>query len=111
MVLYAVAQQVTFQTFLATYPLAGGVIRVVIVKRSAQMFAGNPLEWVEFFCTDPKVSATTIIEAVADRSPIEQDFHDVKDVHGAGHQQVRNVWCNIACWNLCLWLHTMIELW
>jgi len=111
MVLYGVAQQVTFKTFLATYPPAGGVIRVVIVKRSAQLFADNPLEWVAFFCTDPTVSAATIIEAVADRSAIEQNFHDVKEVHGAGQQQVRNVWCNVACWNLCLWLHTIVELW
>jgi hypothetical protein len=47
----------------------------------------------------------------ADRSAIEQNFHDVKEVHAAGEQQVRNVWCNVACWNLCLWLHTMVELW
>ena len=52
-----------------------------------------------------------IIEAVSDRSAIEQNFHDVKEVHGAGEQQVRNVWCNVACWNLCLWLHTLVELW
>jgi hypothetical protein len=43
--------------------------------------------------------------------PIEQNFHDIKEVHGAGEQQVRNVWSNVACWNLCLWLHTMVELW
>ena len=53
----------------------------------------------------------TIIEAVADRSAIEQNFHDVKEVHGSGQQQVRNVWCNVACWNLCLWMHTIVELW
>jgi len=111
MVLYGVAQQVTFKTFLATYPPAGGMIRVVIVKRSAQLFSDNPMEWVAFFSTDPMVSAATIIEAVADRSAIEQNFHDVKEVHGAGQQQVRNVWCNVACWNLCLWLHTIVELW
>lgn len=111
MMLYGVMQPVTWKTFLATYPPAGGVIRVVIVKRSAQLFADNPLAWVAFFCTDPTVSAATIIEAVADRSAIEQNFHDVKEVHGAGQQQVRNVWCNVACWNLCLWLHTIIELW
>jgi len=39
------------------------------------------------------------------------EIHDVKELHGAGEQQVRNVWCNVACWNLCLWLHTMVELW
>jgi hypothetical protein len=111
MVLYGVAQRVTFKTFLATYPPAGGLIRVVIVKRSAQLFGDSPLEWVAYFCTDPTVSAETILGAVADRSAIEQNFHDVKEVHGAGQQQVRNVWCNVACWNLCLWLHTLVELW
>jgi hypothetical protein len=44
-------------------------------------------------------------------SAIEQNFHDVKEVHGAGQQQVRNVWCNVACWHLCLWQHTLVELW
>jgi hypothetical protein len=48
---------------------------------------------------------------VADRSAMEQNFHDVKEVHGAGEQLVRNVWCNVACWNLCLRLHTTVELW
>ena len=111
MTLYGVEQTVTFKTFLATYPPAGGVIRVVLVKRSADLFADSPAEWVAFFCTDPAVSAATIIAAVADRSAIEQNFHDVKEVHGSGQQQVRNVWASVACWNLCLWLHTLVELW
>jgi hypothetical protein len=111
MVLYGKEQNVTFKTFLATYAPAGGVIRVVIVKRSPELFADCPADWVAFFCTDAEVSAETIIESVADRSAIEQNFHDVKEVHGAGEQQVRNVWCNVACWNLCLWLHTLVELW
>ena len=83
----------------------------MIVKRSEQLFADCPANWVAFFCTDPTVSAETIIESVADRSAIEQNFHDVKGVHGSGQQQVRNVWCNVACWNLCLWMHTIAELW
>jgi hypothetical protein len=109
--LYGVAQEVTFKTFLATYQPVGGVIRVVIVKRSEQLFADSPAAWVAFFCTAASVSAETIIAAVADRSAIEQNFHDVKEVHGSGEQQVRNVWCNVACWNLCLWLHTLVEPW
>jgi hypothetical protein len=111
MVLYGREQDITFKTFLATYAPVGGVIRVVIVKRSPQLFSDCPAEWVAFFCTNPDVSAETIIERVADRSAIEQNFHDVKEVHGAGEQQVRNVWCNVASWNLCLWLHTIVELW
>jgi hypothetical protein len=109
--LYGIEQTVTFKTFLATYRPAGGVIRVVIVKRSEQLFADSPADWVAFFSTDTDVSAETVIESVADRSAIEQNFHDVKEVHGSGQQQVRNIWCNVACWNLCLWLHTLVELW
>ena len=52
-----------------------------------------------------------IIEAFADRSTIEQVFHDVKEVWGAGQQQVRNLWSNIGCWHLSLWLFTLTELW
>lgn len=111
LVLYSIEQAVTYKTFLATYPPAGGLIRVVIVKRSGELFADNPASWVSFFCTDPGVEAETIISAVADRAAIEQNFHDVKEVHGSGQQQVRNVWCNVACWNLVLWLHTLVELW
>ena len=111
LVLYGKEQNVSFKTFLATYAPVGGVIRVVIVKRSPELFSDCPAEWLAFFCTDAEVSAETIIERVADRSAVEQNFHDVKEVHGAGEQQVRNVWCNVACWNLCLWLHTIVELW
>lgn len=109
--LYGAVQQVKWKSFLAMYRPVGGVIRVVIVKRSPELFGDCSSEWVAFFSTDPTVPATTILQAVADRSVIEQNFHDVKEVHGAGQQQVRNVWCNVACWNLCLWLHTLVELW
>jgi hypothetical protein len=111
MVLYGKEQTVTFKTFLATDAPADGVIRVVSVKRSAELFSDCSAEWVAFFCTDQNVSPEMIKESVADRSAIEQNFHDVKEVHGAGEQQVRNVWCSVACWNLCLWLHTIVELW
>lgn len=111
LVLYGKEQDVSFKTFLATYAPVGGVIRVVIVKRSADLFSDCPAEWVAFFCTDANVCAEMIIESVADRAAIEQNFHDVKEIHGAGEQQVRNVWCNVACWNLCLWMHTIVELW
>ena len=111
MVLYGIEQTVTFKTFLATNRPAGGTIRVVIVKRSAELFADCPTGWVAFFCTDTSVPVETIIESVADRSSIEQNFHDVKEVPGAGQQQVRYVWCNVACWNLCLWLHSLVEMW
>lgn len=93
----------TIKTFLATYRPADGVIRVVIVKedRGCQFF----------FCTDPQATPREIIEAFADRASIEQDFHDVKEVWGAGQQQVRNIWTNIAVFNLNLWVHTLVECW
>ena len=52
-----------------------------------------------------------ILEAVADRSALEQVFHDVKEVHGVGQAQTRNYWTNVAVYHLNLWLHTLIELW
>ena len=93
----------TYKTFLATYRPAGGVIRVVIVKEDHG--------WVAFFCTDPQASVTEILEAFADRATIEQDFHDIKEVWGAGQQQVRNIWTNVAVYHLNLWMHTLVELW
>jgi hypothetical protein len=93
----------TIKTFLATYPPADGVIRVVIVKEE------DGCQF--FFCTDPQATPQEIIEAFADRAAIEQDFHDVKEVWGAGQQQVRNIWTNIAAFNLNLWVHTLVECW
>jgi hypothetical protein len=93
----------TFKSFLATYPPAGGVIRVVLVKEDHG--------WFPFFCTDPTASVVEILEAFADRATIEQDFHDIKEVWGAGQQQVRNIWTNVAVYHLNLWMHTLVELW
>ena len=63
-----------YKTFLATYKPVGGVIRVVLVR--------EPDRWVAYFATDPELSVASILEAVADRSALEQVFHDVKEVHG-----------------------------
>jgi hypothetical protein len=101
--LYGKTVTKTFKTFLATYKPAGGLIRVVLVR--------EPDGWVAFFCTDPQATVAQILEAVADRAAIEQDFHDLKEVHGAGQQQVRHYWANVAVYHLNLWLHTLIELW
>lgn len=92
-----------YKTFLATYRPTGGVIRVVIVLEDDA--------WHPFFSTDPQTTAVEIIEAFADRATIEQDFHDVKEVWGAGQQQVRNIWTNLAVYHLNLWMHTLLELW
>ncbi len=93
----------TYKTFLATYGPVGGVIRVVLVKEDHG--------WYAFFCTDPNASVVEILEAFADSATIEQDFHDVKEVWGSGQQQVRNIWNNLAVYNLNLWMHTLVELW
>jgi len=92
-----------YKTFLATYRPTGGLIRVVIVLEDH--------DWFPFFSTDPMATAVEIIEGVADRATIEQDFHDVKEVWGAGQQQVRNIWTNLAVYHLNLWIHTLVELW
>lgn len=91
------------KTFLATYRPTGGVIRVVLVKEAHG--------WYAFYSTDPLASVGEILEAFADRATIEQDFHDVKEVWGSGQQQVRNIWNNLAVYNLNLWMHTLVELW
>ena len=93
----------TYKTFLATYAPVGGVIRVVLVKEDHG--------WYAFFCTNPDASVVEILQAFADRATIEQDFHDVKEVWGSGQQQVRNIWTNLAVYNLNLWMHTLVELW
>ncbi|MFO0249277.1 MAG: hypothetical protein ACK56X_08560 [Planctomyces sp.] len=80
------------------------------MKRLFELFSDCSAAWVAFICPDQNVSTEMIIESVADRSAVEPNFHDVKEVHGAGEQLVRNVWCNVACCNLCLWLHKMVEL-
>ena len=67
--------------------------------------------WYAFYCTDPGASVREVIEAFADRATIEQDFHDVKEVWGSGQQQVRNIWTNVAVYNLNLWMHTLVEVW
>jgi DDE superfamily endonuclease len=93
----------TYKTFLATWPVVYGLLRVVIVRQ--------PDGWEAFFCTDPDASVASILECFADRSAIEQVFHDVKEVWGAGQQQVRNLFTNVACFHLNLWMHSLVELW
>jgi len=91
------------KTFLATYPPAYGTLRVVIVQESS----GPQF----FFSTDPAIGAEQILGVFADRAAIEQVFHDVKEVEGAGQQQVRHLWANLGAWHLNLWMHALVELW
>jgi hypothetical protein len=93
----------TIKTFLATYRPAGGLIRVVLVKEED--------DWVPFFSTNPNWTAVEVLEAVADRGSMEQMNRDVKEVWGAGQQQVRNVHSNEGCFNLNLWMHSLVEVW
>jgi hypothetical protein len=93
----------TYKTFLATWKPAGGVIRVVLVKEEQS--------WVPFFCTDPGARVVDILEAAADRGAHEQTFKDVKEVWGAGQQQLRNVQANVGAFNLNSWLYSTVEAW
>lgn len=102
-VLYGQRVTKRVKTFRATWAPAGGVIRVVIVQEGRG--------WLAFFCTDPEATAAEILEAVADRGALEQDFHDLKEVEGLGQQQVRNLWANLGAFHLCLWAHALVELW
>ena len=103
-VLYGAFVTKRYKTFLATYRPAGGLIRVVLVKE-------DDGAWRAYFCTQAEATVAEILEAVADRSALEQVFHDVKEVHGVGQAQIRNYWSNVAVYHLNLWCHTLIELW
>src|SRR5947209_7541339 len=100
---YGETVQKTIKTFLATWHPAGGVIRVVLVQEDDS--------WVAFFCTRPEATAAEVLEAAADRNALEQTNKDVKEVWGAGQQQVRNLHSNEGCFNLNLWMHSLVEMW
>src|SRR5262245_17453501 len=89
--------------FLATWRPAGGLIVVVLVKEDDG--------WLAYFCLDTEATAAEVLEAMADRSAIEQTNKDVKEVWGAGQQQVRNLFSNVGCFNLNLWMYSLVEVW
>jgi len=93
----------TIKTFLATWKPAGGVIRVVLVREDD--------EWLAYFCTEAEVTAGQVLEAMAERTAIEQTFKDVKEVYGAQQQQVRNLNANVGCFNLNSWMYSLVEAW
>jgi hypothetical protein len=93
----------TVQTFLATWRPAGGVIRVVLVKEEGG--------WRAYLCTDPEASVADILEAAAGRTAIEETFADVKEVEGAGQQQLRYWLANVGAYHACLWGYTVVEWW
>jgi hypothetical protein len=92
-----------YKTFVATSPLISGQIRVVLVRLDGD-------SWAPYFCTDPSAEVRDILEAMAARWALEEHFHDVKEIWGAGQQQVRNVWSNLGCWHLNQWMYTLVEL-
>jgi hypothetical protein len=98
---YGEGQTKRIKTFLATWPPAGGAIRVVLVKE-----AGG---WLPFFSTDVEATAEEILTAMADRGAIELAFRDLKEVWGAGQQQLRNLYANIGAYHMNLWALTMVE--
>lgn len=100
---YGLTVTKTIKTFLATWKPAGGLIRVVIVKEEE--------DWLPYFSADPDATAVDILETMADRSAEENTFKDEKEVWGAGQQQVRNVHSNEACFNLNLWMYSLVEAW
>jgi len=91
------------KTFEATWRPAGGRIRVVIVREEDG--------WLAYFCSDPAVSAAVVLEVMADRAALEQTFKDVKEVWGAGQQQVRNVYASIGAFAVNLLMYSVVEAW
>jgi len=65
--------------------------------------------WIPFFCTKTQATVQQVLEAAADRNALEQMNKDAKEVWGAGQQQVRNVHSNEGCFNLNLWLYSVVE--
>ena len=102
--LYGREQTKEVKVFKALYKPAGSVVKVVIVRESKDCFRA-------FLCTDLAACAVKILEAVADRYAIEQNFSDIKEIEGAGQQQVRALGSNIGAFHLNLWLHSLVELW
>jgi hypothetical protein len=102
--LYGRKQTRLVKMFKATYRPAGGEVLVLISREALN-------SWRAFMCTDLTATAEEILEAVADRFAIEQNFHDLKEIEGAGQQQVRNLDTNTGVFHLNLWVHTMVELW
>ena len=101
--LYGAPTRKTYKTFPATWRPAGGLVRVVLVREEHG--------WVAFFCTDPEASVADILGAIAARFSLETAFRDVKEVVGAGRQQVRYRWASVGAWHLCLWAYTLTEAW
>jgi len=102
--LYGEQVRKSVKLFKATYPPAGGQILVLIVREDNGA-------WRAYLSTYLSATAKQILEAVADRAAIEQNFHDLKEIEGIGQQQLRNFWANMGALHVNMWVHTLIELW
>jgi hypothetical protein len=102
--LYGKEEVKDVKVFKALYKPAGCQVQMLVVRESNDCFRA-------FMCTDLSASAQEILEAVADRYAIKQNFSDIKEIEGAGQQQVRTLGSNIGAFYLNLWLHSMVELW
>jgi hypothetical protein len=94
------------KTFLATWRVAGGVARVMIVREGS-----DRSNWRAYVCSDSEATVAEIAQGVADRWGIEQAFHDVKENERIGQVQLRKVWANVGAFNLGLWVNSLVELW
>ena len=94
----------SFETFLATWRPAGGVVRVVILKEDDGSCRSS-------LCSDPGAGAEAIVQAIHDRWAIERNYHDLKEVERVGEVQLRRVWANVGSMHLGLWIHTLVEVW
>ena len=103
-IIYGRTETKMVKMFKATYKPAGGNVLVLIVREDKN-------SWRAFMCTNLSGTAEQILEAVADRFAIEQNFHDLKEIEGVGQQQVRNYSANVGAFHLNMWVHTMVELW
>lgn len=92
-----------YKTFLATWRPADGVIRVVLVDQTTG--------WRAYFCTDPDATVADVLTTIADRFSLEVAFREVKEVVGAGKQQVRFIHASVGAFHVCLWTYTMTEAW
>ena len=67
------------KSFVATWAVAGGGVRVVIVD--------EPNGWRAYISTDPEMGAVEVLEVAAARTGIEDGFKNLKVEGGAGEQQ------------------------
>jgi hypothetical protein len=101
--LYGKAVAKRYKTFVATWRPAGGAVRVVLVD--------EPTGWAAFFCTDTAATVADVLVSVAARFSLEVTFRDLKEVVGAGQQQVRRVGASMGAFHVCLWTFTLTEAW